>query len=67
MGDKLVKSVMGLAILGLAGYAVWRLAEDGTFNSIIPKAFAEPSSSNQGGLFGGTVIPSNAYHVNVAT
>lgn len=61
MAHKAVKGLVGLAIIGLAGVALWKLAEDGAFNSILP-------SGDTGGLFGhGNVIPSNAYQVNVAT
>lgn len=58
--------LLGLVIIGLAGVAIWKLAEDGVFDSVI-KPFTDGSSNNEGGLFGGNVIPSSAYQVNVAT
>lgn len=58
-------SLLGLVIIGLAGIAIWKFAEEGAFDAIV-KPFTG-SGGNEGGLFGGTVIPSSAYQVNVAT
>ena len=58
-------SLLGLVIIGLAGVAIWKFAEEGAFDAIV-KPFTG-NWSNEDGLFCGTVIPSSTYQVNVVT